>query len=392
MCDTLAIVAAGQVLFAKNSDRDPNEAQLLEWHPRRSHAAGAILRCTHVELPQVERTWAVLLSRPFWMWGAEMGANEHGVVIGNEAVFTKQPTSKTGLTGMDLLRLALERARNAREAAELIVALIAAYGQGGSCSLEHPGFTYHNSFILADPAGALVLETAGRKWALEPIEGARSISNGLTIPGFAQRHSDWLKTAVSASRIRRARTEELARDVGDVRGMAAILRDHGDAVWPRYRRLNGSLRMPCMHGGSEIASSLTTGSWISRRGPQGVRHWVTGSSSPCLSLFKPVSVERPLDLGPPSADGADDSLWWRHERLHRRVMRDPARLAPVFLAERDALEASWFSHPPDSAEAFAEHRRLIEAWLGRIEAGAQDQRPGFVRRYWGRRDRRAGLR
>jgi dipeptidase len=99
------------------------------------------------------------------MWGGEMGANEHGLVIGNEAVFTKLPVAKTGLTGMDLLRLALERTKTAEEALELVVWMIAKHGQGGRCGYRQRNFRYHNAFVFADRESAWILETAGPYWA-----------------------------------------------------------------------------------------------------------------------------------------------------------------------------------------------------------------------------------
>ena len=151
MCDTIVVVRPGEVLFAKNSDRDPNEAQLLDWQPRRDHVSGDRLRCTWIEIPQVARTHATLLSRPFWMSGAEMGANEHGVVVGNEAVFTREPYAKTGLTGMDLVRLALERAESARQACGVIGSLLEEHGQGGSCGLENRRLYLSQQFLDCRP-------------------------------------------------------------------------------------------------------------------------------------------------------------------------------------------------------------------------------------------------
>ena len=392
MCDTAVVVRPGSILFAKNSDRDPNEAQFLDWQPATDRPASDRVRCTWIEIPQLAHTHAVLLSRPFWMWGAEMGANEHGVVIGNEAVFTREPRAETGLTGMDLLRLALERAATAADAVDVIVELLETHGQGGGCGYENRSFSYHNSFLVADPNQAWVLETAGRHSARERVWGARTISNGLTIPGFAERYSDRVKTRVSQCRRRRARTQRLAERAAGPGGMMRLLRDHGEGRdWPVYRRLNGAMGAPCVHAGGLAAASQTTASWVAELTPAGGQHWVTATAAPCVGLFKPVRVDEPLDLGPAPADRSDDtSLWWRHERVHRRLLCDPAGLAAPLLPERDALETRWLRDPPSPELAFKEGDALLARWSADLGAG-QDARPGFVRRYWCKRNRLAGL-
>jgi dipeptidase len=398
VCDTLVAVRPGRVLFAKNSDRDPNEAQLLDWQPRRAHAPGATVRCTYLEIPEVRETHAVLLSRPYWMWGAEIGANEHGVVIGNEAVFTKQPYEQTGLTGMDLLRLALERAATAEAAVAVITELLRRHGQGGGCGHERRSFTYHNSYLVADPRGAFVLETAGRRFASERVEGAYSISNGLTLAPFAHEHADAVRTAAAGARVRRACTLAAAERASTARDLAAALRSHGPGAGdaPRYRWHNGGLNAPCVHAGGLLAASQTTASWVSELSPGRIRHWVTATAAPCTALFKPVRVAEPLALGPAPSDRYDAAtLWWRHERLHRAALRDPERLLPLFAKERDDLEARWFrddsAAPP--AEAFAEGERRLADWTARVAAAGapEDHRSAFVRRYWAKRDARAGL-
>ncbi|MFH2007526.1 MAG: peptidase U34 [bacterium] len=394
MCDTVVVVRPGRVLFAKNSDRDPNEAQLLYWQPRQTHPAGAELRCTWVSVPQVAETHAVLLSRPFWCWGAEMGTNEHGVTIGNEAVFTRRQMRPFGLTGLDLLRLALERASTAAGAVEVICELIETVGQGGGAGLENQRFRYHNSFLVADPSGAFVLETADRHWAVEEVTGARAISNALTISAFAERHGAGFKSWVARARERRSRSQTLAAMVHAPGDLMRLLRDHGPGRRePTYTLWNGCMDTLCMHAGGVAAASQTTGSWVAELRPDGVQHWVTGTAAPCTGLFKPVDVRAPLDLGPAPTQTVDPaSVWWRHEELHRRVARNPLILLPPIARERDEVEARWLADPPPPAAAWAEGDRLLEGWLaGMTSSPVADKRPWFVRRYWRRRNRRAGL-
>src|SRR3990172_4530446 len=136
MCASLVAVgaetAAGVTLFAKNSDRKSGECQPLVQFPETMHPPRSVLRCTYVEIPQVAETYRVMGHSPFWLWGFEHGVNEHGVAIGNHTVFTRDPLAGEGLIGMDLVRLGLERAANARAAVDLLSGLIERYGQGGS--------------------------------------------------------------------------------------------------------------------------------------------------------------------------------------------------------------------------------------------------------------------
>lgn len=60
----------------------------------------------------------------------------------------------------------------------MITGLLESYGQGGSCREDPTPFCYHNTFLLADRTEAWVLETAGRLWAAQRIQG-ESLTLGL---------------------------------------------------------------------------------------------------------------------------------------------------------------------------------------------------------------------
>jgi hypothetical protein len=146
-----------------------------------------------------------------------------------------------------------------------------------------------------------------------------------------------------------------------------------------------------MHGGGVVTSSQTTGSWVADL-RAGDRHWVTATAAPCTGLFKPVRVDDPVDLGPGPGETDDGSLWWRHEHLHRRAVANPEVLYPRFTPERDRTELAWLADPPSAAEAFTAADDLLERWTRLVTFDpAADVRPRWARRYWAKRNQRAGL-
>jgi len=351
MCDTLVALGnstkEGVTIFAKNSDREPNEPQALEFYPAMEHDE-EFVNCTYIKVPQVKRTYSVMISRPVWMWGAEMGVNEFGLAIGNEAVFTKEEKLEKGLTGMDLLRLALERCKNSHEALLFIVRYLEEFGQGGNCGFKSKTY-YHNSFIIADPREAWVLETAGKYWVAEKVRNVRSISNALTIKNkwdlasknvvehavvrgwcrddkdfdFAKCYSDWFYTHFARGRERRAYTQScLEQRIGeiDLALVKSIMKSH--RLGEKFIPAKGSMRDVCMHAGILTRPSQTSASYIGQLFEKTPIHWFTATSTPCISVYKPVFMEAGLpDFKlTPSSFYDSDSIWWTHERLSRKML------------------------------------------------------------------------
>ena len=257
------------------------------------------------------------------MWGAEMGANEHGVVIGNEAVWTiveDEPLDKPALLGMDLVRLGLERATTAQEAMEVMTNLLETYGQGGACAENDPSFTYHNSYLIADgQPSAIILETAGRHWVAQHIAaGTRNISNGLTIRTDFDCHSNGLyEYAKKRGLWKEGQPLDWAATfseggLGDLkspysrqgRGCQLLQQpewtsnsNDNTKPWMTPERMMEILRDHegglCMHGpGFETTASMVSEICRSNndKTSPSASHWMTGRPLPCRSTFQLESV------------------------------------------------------------------------------------------------------
>ncbi|KAM8933429.1 secernin-3 [Pelodytes ibericus] len=305
-CDTFVALPpstiGNRVIFGKNSDRPSDEVQEIVYFPEKIYQGGEKLECTYIEIEQVEKTYAVILSRPSWLWGAEMGANEFGVCIGNEAVWGKEDVEDDeALLGMDLVRLGLERASTAEAALDVIVNLLEKYGQGGNCMEHHMSFTYHNSFLIADRKEAWILETAGQYWAAEKVEdGIKNISNNLSITTKIDREHPGMRQYAQSKNWWDGEKEFNFAAVYSFFNPSRSS-SSGDRFCEGYKLLRkheGSMSAETM---MEILSDkksginmeggfMTTGSMVSilpQDPDQACCHFFTGTPDPSRSVFKP---------------------------------------------------------------------------------------------------------
>ena len=342
MCDTMGKLFENYAIFAKNSDRSPNEPQVVEYYEAKVHTDKKV-KTTYVEVDQVEKTKAFILSRPIWLWGGEMGVNECGVCIGNEAVFTKGQYEKIGLTGMDMVRLALERSATAFEAVECIIGLLEKYGQGGNCGYDHE-FLYDNSFLVMDKANIFILETAGKEWVYKKVkQGAISNRLSITTDGdvyshekchFVKKHLEPIYSYFSKSKQRQSMCAEALEIANSLEDIFKAMRQHSHHDNPMAK---ASVSSPCMHYGFFIGDHTTQSMVVELLENGQIRIWVTGSSLPCMSIFKPFLFGNEC-VAPVFKEGDDyaRNYWLGMEKFQRELLGK--KIPADYYQERDELE------------------------------------------------------
>jgi secernin len=386
-CDTFVALpdttAGGSTLLGKNSDRPAGECQPLRYWPRRHTTPGTRLHLAYIGIPDVREAWAHLGASPYWCWGHELGLNEWGVAIGNEALFTRDladQVSRTrggeslprGVLGMEIVRLGLERATTAEEAVSVITDLVGTYGQWGSGVAGRPieEGAYDNSYLVADPRQAWLVETSGRQWVARAVRtGICAISNQPTIrtewdrashdlvdnaenagwwPADADRPFDFARayadprTPLQASHVRLQRSRQLlaeAKRRGTIafEQAARVLRDHYEGTFldgPYFSPALPDLLTLCMHDspagftwGNTASSAIMNLSGTDDHLP----HLWWAAATPCTSVYLPVfpaaarvpaalalpappgTPQRPEDVAPAAFDA--QSYWWQFQQL-----------------------------------------------------------------------------
>jgi len=305
------------------------------------------------------------------------------VVIGNEALQSKLRPDKPTLTGMDLVRLGLERGSNAREALDAITSAVECFGQG---KFEHPDghSTYDNGFIVADPNEAYVLETAGHEWAARKVQKSQGISNTYSISNnwdlisenalrLATKSADYngngkvdfrdffkedTKFSYSADQRELRSCSLLDHHAGkiNISKIISILSDHSGQGLESKNKVEAieSGHGICMHSDSVDKGSNTAASVIADLCADDTRlpiYW-TSMYSPCTGIFLPNFMEGSLNESVTFGEkkSSQNSAWWIFYYLNQSLKTGNAQDLAHLREEFDNLQTEFLSTAYDLAE------------------------------------------
>ena len=293
-------------------------------------------------------------------------------------------------------RLALERAKTAKSAVDIIGALVETHGQGGTCfdPAFHSSSGYDNSFLVVDGNEAWTVETCDRVWVAKQIESrphslpcTRSIdrfpsSDGFynmsniyaiecdyqlqskNLEQFAQEEKLWngkgrlnfaqtFQSPSSCGRLTAGRRllENLTKEGHfSVFDMMSILRDEPSGI--------------CMADADE--AFLTTGSQVSVLTSTNAKktlldscHFLTGTPNPKVSLFKPFIFVENVELGTLTVSAPSESA---RQRTH-----------PLYSAHRNATRAQLEDQRLRDFE-----REGINEIIGKLKSTESDQADNYT--------------
>lgn len=378
----------GNTIFAKNSDRPINEAQPLRFFPAQDYQKGEEVQCSFITIPQVEHTYACIGSQPHVFFGFEHGINEHGLMIGNEQVSGRElPERRWGLIGMDILRLALERADSAQKAIQVIADLLERIGTGGDPSYRISAF--NSNYIISDSKETYLFESHQRDWVAKKVESVGYLSNcysifddydlvsknaidvaitkGWSAPDkkFNAAHSwtaDDCIFAESEGFVRYERLKTLMHKSEPITTeiMMNNLRDHyQDTFLSSLGYSPAAAKIPCIcsHPGG-ISGCVTAASAVTiirNDVPKELKFTYWGSMAPpCCSIFRPYyNIDwLPEDLQMAKALYNEKDQWWIFTELERYIALNYNTFAPKvkssfkslekeFLQEAEHIESSY---------------------------------------------------
>ena len=133
--------------------------------------------------------------------------------------------------------------------------------------------------------------------------------------------------------------------------------------------------------------------------PDDITVWLTGTSAPCTSVFKPVWFDGGLPEQPRPGERFDaGTMWWSHEVLHRATLQNyPDRIA-AYADHRDDLEARFLQHAATTTdrasytqECFAMSAAAEREWLRSVRDIPAADNPRLYARAWRKWDELAGM-